>query len=316
MVDLEARKSRLEGLPRDELPNVKEILMKSGHMLIPPVLMIVILIMGYTPMRAALWGIISCIGVAYLRKETRPTLLTLIEALKVGAINAVRVAIACACAGIAVGVITLSGLGFRITDLIVELGGGNVILTLILASVACIILGLGVPTTANYIITATMVAPALIKFGIAPFAAHLFVFYYGVAADDTPPVGLAAYAASGIAHSNPITTGIPGAKFDLSGFLLPYIWALSPVMVLVDFSLIPFIWTYASAIGAIFAFSVGIQNYMLRPLKIYERLLMLACGIMFIPPYTPSRLIAFAIVLTILLLQKIQKNRLGDEVSW
>ena len=311
LVDFEALKSGIGGLPRDQLPDLKKTLLAGFHLLAPVVGIIYLLAKGYTPMRAAFVAIFLSIGVGFIRKETRPSLKDLLKALEMGALKTLGVACACACAGIVVGVVLLTGLGLHFANVIMVVSHGQLLPALLLSVVTCIILGLGVPTTANYIIMATMVAPALIRIGVPLIAAHLFVFYYGVAADDTPPVGLAAFAAAGIANSNPITTGVQGAKFDLSGFIIPFAFVFSPVMVLVNFSLFPFIWTYISTMAGMYAFSIAIQGYFLTKTRFYERWPILAAAVFLVTPGSFSRIVGFGILILIFLLQKARTRGLS-----
>lgn len=236
MVHLEARKNGLEGLPKERLPKMKE-LAKKWYLSIPIFFIVSLLVMGKTPMRAALFGIISAVFTgllnAFLDKEVKFGPIDIIEGLEEGARSALPVVMACASAGIIVGVVTLSGLGIKFANGIVELAGGSVYLTMFLTMIASIVLGMGMPTTANYIVQATIAAPALQAVGVPILAAHLFVFYFGIIADITPPVALAAFAGAGIAGSNPFKTGVQASMLAFAAYLVPYIFATSPELVLV-----------------------------------------------------------------------------------
>jgi TRAP-type uncharacterized transport system fused permease subunit len=201
------------GIPKAKLPVLKKVMADGGHLIIPIIAMLYMLLQGYTPSRSALVCIIVTIAVAMLRKTTRVGFKDIFGAMEDGARTALGVAAACACTGIVIGVVTLSGVGLKIANAIVLLSGGNFFFTLVLTMIASIILGMGLPTTAKYIVLATMAAPAILLLGerigmkIEPIAVHLFIMYFGIFADLTPPVALAAYAAAGIAKANPNTTG-------------------------------------------------------------------------------------------------------------
>ena len=236
-VHFEAARLGLKGLPRERLPLIIPLLKQRGHLLVPLVGIIYFLIAGYTPLKAAFNGIVITIVVSYLRKETRLTPAKFLAALDGGARGALGVACACATVGVVVGTATLTGLGLSIANAIVKIAGGLMLPTLLLTMVACILLGAGLPTTANFIVTSTMAAPALFKLGVPPMAAYMFVLYFGIAADLSPPVALAAYAGAGIAGDDPMKTGMTAVKLALAGFLVPYIYVFNPILVLVGISL-------------------------------------------------------------------------------
>lgn len=198
-VHLRARHRNLEGLSKEVLPALKDVLVKDGHLVVPLVVIIGMLLNRFTPLAAAFWGIISVVAVSLLRKHTRMGIRETLGALEEGARGALGVAIACALVGFIVGTSSLTALGLTISNNIIDISKGLLFPTLLLSMVACLILGMGLPTTANYIVTSTMIAPALIKMGVLPLAAHLFVFYFGIMADLTPPVCLAAFTGAGIA---------------------------------------------------------------------------------------------------------------------
>jgi len=236
-VHFEATRLGLKGLPRERLPLIVPLLRDRGHLLIPLFGIIYFLIAGFTPLKAAFNGIVITMAVSYFRKETRLTPQKFISALDGGARGALGVACACATVGIVVGTATLTGLGLSIANAIVKIAGGLMLPTLLLTMVACILLGAGLPTTANFIVTSTMAAPALFKLGVPPMAAYMFVLYFGIAADLSPPVALAAYAGAGIAGDDPMRTGMTAVKLALAGFLVPYIYVFNPMLVLVGVSL-------------------------------------------------------------------------------
>lgn len=230
-------------------------------------------------------------------------------ALKEAAENMIGIAMACASAGIIIGIVTLTGLGLRMTNLIITLSRGNILLALLFTMVASIILGLGLPTTAKYIILSTLTAPALVRLGIPLIAAHLFILYFGVLADDTPPVGLAAYAAAAVANSDPIKTGLLGFKFDMAAFILPYMFVFSPMLLMIDVSWYHLIWIIITAVLGMYAWSAGIQNYFLTKTNILERVGLLGFAILATMPSVRLDLLGLAGILGIYLFQRKKTNR-------
>ena len=231
----EAKKLKIIGLPKSELPRFKDLLIRDGYMLIPLFVIIGTIMSGFTPQRAALFGILSAYLVSLVRKESRMNVREIVNVLEQGARVALPVIAAVATAGIIAGVVSITGLGAKFPSGIIALSSGHLILALFFTMIACIILGMGLPTTANYVVTATIAAPALINdFMVAPLAAHMFVFYFGIVADITPPVCLAAYAGAGIAKANPFKTGVTAVKLAIAAFIIPYIFIYNPMLVLVD----------------------------------------------------------------------------------
>ncbi|HYF92343.1 MAG TPA: TRAP transporter permease [Symbiobacteriaceae bacterium] len=297
MVHLEARKLGLRGLPKEELPSLWPILKARGHMLIPVVIMIYMLLSNYTPMLAGVAAIISTVICSWLSPATRLSFRGLLKALEDGARSAVGVAVATAVVGFVIGTASLTSLGLNLGNSIVKMAGDNLYLGLFLTMITAIIVGTGVPTTATYIIVATVSAPALIKMGIAPLAAHLFVFYYGAMADVTPPTALAPYTAAGIARSDPTRTTWISWKLSLSGFIVPYFFATNPELLLgtVPFtvaSLIPIV----GAIVGILAVSAGLQGWMWRTMTMVERLLVGFGGLLLIHPALLTSAIGLVLV--------------------
>ncbi len=245
MTHFEAKRVGLVGLSKEQLPNKKEVF-KKIHLLIPILMVIILLMSGMSVMRAALWSIVATILVSLFLKETRIGIKQIIEALADGARTALAVAAATASAGIIVGVVTKTGLGLKLANGLVDLANGQLLLTLFFTMLTAIVLGMGSPTTANYVITSTIAAPAIITLltmdmpagGAVPvsiaISAHLFVFYFGIVADITPPVALAAFAAAGVSGGEPIRTGVNSAKLAIAAFIIPYMFVLSPELLMID----------------------------------------------------------------------------------
>ncbi|KJF28185.1 C4-dicarboxylate ABC transporter permease [Clostridium aceticum] len=283
MVHLQASKQNLQGIPKEELPDFKKTFKMGFHLLLPLVGVVVFLI-RYSPLRAALLSIIVALGVSLIRSHTRIKPIDLFIALEDGAKKAVSVAAACACAGIIVGIVTLTGLGLTFANLIISLAGGMLLPTLFLTMVASIILGMGLPTTAKYIVLATMAAPALVELGVPVIAAHLFILYFGVIADVTPPVALAAYAGAGIAGGDSFKTGIHALKLGSAGFIIPYIFAMSPALLLIDVTPVQAVVSTATACLGVVGFASGVQGYFLTFTKFHERAMFLLAALFLIHP--------------------------------
>ncbi|MEN3010469.1 MAG: TRAP transporter permease [Candidatus Bipolaricaulaceae bacterium] len=239
-------------------------------------------------------------------------------ALEEGARSAVAVSAACACAGITVGIITLTGLGLRMSTIMINLSGGQLWIALLLTMVGCIVLGLGVPTTPNYIIVSALMAPTLVLLGVPLLAAHMFVFYFGILADDTPPVGVCAYAAAGIARADPIKTGIQGFLFDISAFVIPFLFVYNPALLLYgEVDPVQLVLGVASGLAGVLALSVMKEGWLFTRANLLERLLMAAAAIILIMPSWTMDLIGFGTVAAVLLwqLRKVRKRALSTKSS-
>ncbi|MGB3959766.1 MAG: TRAP transporter permease [bacterium] len=323
MVHLEACKLGLRGLPRSAMPSVRELAVKL-YLLLPVVFIIYFLVRGFTPLKAAYWGIVGTILIGivdlvlqYLlgnssRIEIQQYARDMIQALAEGARGSVSVAMACATAGIVVGVVTLTGLGLKVATLIIALARGELILTLFFTMIASIILGMGLPTTAKYIVLATMAAPALTQLGVPVMAAHLFILYFGIIADVTPPVALAAYAGAGIAGANAMQTGITALKLASGGFLIPYIFALSPDLLLINTTPVDAIIAFISACIGVIALSASIENYLLTYCRIYERILLFVAALALIKPGLATDAFGIAVLGAITLMQHLRRKRAGQ----
>lgn len=295
-IHLEATRLGLKGLPRDRLPRIWQLLREKGHLLIPLFGIVYFLIGGYTPLKAAYNGILITFVVSWFNKETRLTPLKLAAALESGARAALGVACACATVGIIVGTATLTGLGLRIASAIVTLAGGKLIFTLLLTMVACILLGAGLPTTANFIVTSTMAAPALFQLGVPPMAAYMFVLYFGIAADLSPPVALAAYAGAGIAGADPMKTGLTAIKLALAGFIVPFIYVYNPILVLVNYSFLPFVMAVSTAMIGVVLLGMSTVGYYKGHLEWWKRVLALAGALFLLIPGWKSDLFGLVVL--------------------
>ncbi|KXS45618.1 MULTISPECIES: TRAP transporter permease [unclassified Candidatus Frackibacter] len=316
MVHFEAKKLGLSGMSKDRIPKVMDILKTRGHMLIPLAAIFYYLFQGYTPLRAAFVGIVLAFGLSFLRKDTRMSLKDVIITLEEGARSALGVAAACACVGFIVGVTTLTGLGLKFTTITVALANGNLFLALVFTMVACTILGTGLPTTATYIVLAAMAAPALVKLGVPILAAHLFVLYFGVVADLTPPAALAAYAGAGIAGSNPLKTGITAVKLAIAGFVVPFVFAYSPELLLIDTNWLEIITMSGSALLGVLALAGGVLGYLKLETNLVERGLLIISALALLMPGLSSDLIGLVVLILVWILQdKRAKDSVEEELA-
>ena len=304
MVHLQAAKDGLRGLPKEELPDIKKCLMDRGHLLLPLFIVVFLLIIGRSPFLAAFWGIVSSILVSYVRKSTRLSLNQIKDALEWGARSSLSITAACACVGFIVGTATLTGLGLSFANMTVSfaratagflshldflntglLAHGDLFFTLLYTMAACTILGSGLPTTATYIILSMIAAPALMgDFQIPHLVSHMFVLYYGVLADVTPPVALAAYAAAGLAGSNPFRTGFTAFKLALAKAIVPFAFVYSPMLLLQGFRWrMGLVSIFSSALGII-ALGAGAVGYLGGKLAAWERVLMIHAAVVLMMP--------------------------------
>ncbi|WP_438312003.1 TRAP transporter permease [Sporosarcina sp. FA9] len=308
----EAKKMGILGIPKEELPKVGNLI-KRLDLLIPIVFLIGILLMGYTPTFAALLAILVTYLVSLSRKDTRLSFTKLIQSLEIGARTALPVICACATAGIVVGTVTKTGLGLKLAGSIIGLAGGVFILVLFFTMIACLLLGMGLPTTANYVVTAIMAAPALIQFGVPVISAHMFVFYFGIVADITPPVCLAAYAASGIAGSNPMKTGINAVKLSVAAFIVPYMFIFNPILLLQDATVIGLLIAIPTAIIGIVGLSASVMGYFVKRTLWFERILLFGFGLLLIEASVLYSLIGLAGLVAVGMFQHYRKGLIDEQ---
>jgi TRAP transporter 4TM/12TM fusion protein len=265
-------------------------------------------VLGTTPTKAALWGIISVVIVSYFRRASAMTPSKIVSALINGAKGAVDVAIACAAAGIIIGVFTMTGLGLKLSNLVITLSQGNLLIALILTMVACIILGMGVPTAAAYIITAALVAPALSDLGVEPIAAHMFIFYFAIISAITPPVALAAFTGAGIANSNSMRTAFTASRLGIVAYIVPFSLVYGPSLVLVGTPTQIVLSTVTALIG-VFLLGIGVQGWFLFKLNNWVRAFLVILSLTLIKPglMTDTIGIIGAIVITLWIYKK-KKN--------
>jgi TRAP transporter 4TM/12TM fusion protein len=332
-VHLLAVKHRIRGLPKSDLPRFLPTFVSGVHYLIPvAVLLYYLIVKEYTPLTSAFMALVAAAAMFLAASlvqgvRRRPVVpgtpaaagpatamreagLRLVQAAYLGARNMASVALTCACAGIIVGVVTLTGVGLNLSGIVVDLSAGSLYLGLFLTMIACLVLGMGVPTTPTYIIMATLTAPALQALAAAQgldipiIAVHLFVFYFGILADDTPPVGLAAYAAAGIARSDPFRTGLRAFSLDMRTFLLPYMFITAPAMLLIGTTWSEALWIFITASVGMYGLAAAMQGHFITEARWWERVVLLAAAVCLVKPGIYTDLAGLALMAAIYLIQR------------
>lgn len=309
-VDLEAKKIGL--LPAgdtEKLPKLMTMLLKRGYLLLPLIIICYILIIGRTALFAAFCGILSTLALSWFRKETRMGLKDIMEALDKGARSTVQVGIACAVVGFIVGTVSITGIGSTLAYNIVQLSGNNLFIALLLVMAISIILSMGLPGTALYIIVAVVAAPALINLGSSPIAAHFFVLWFGAMTNLTPPVALAAYAAAAISGTEPFRTSLQGFKLAAAGFIIPVMFVFQPVLLMQDVQFPELALAALSALLGIYMLSISTVNFFIISLKIYERVLFFSASILLIKPGWLTDFVGLSIALIAFSLHLIRSRK-------
>ena len=308
-VHLEAKKLGLKGLKKEDLPKLLPLLKKS-YLLFPLFLLIYLVVTSTRSIQyAAAISILACILVSIFNKDSRITPKRFLEALAAGGQGTITVAAACGIAGIIAGTITMTGLASNIISGVVALAGGSVFLALLLTMICCIVLGMGVPTTATYCIMAATCAPILVQMGVPTVAAHFFVFYFGIVADLTPPVALAAYAGAAIAKASPMKTAITATKLAIGAFIVPYAFALSPSMLLIDTNVFEVVLICVTSLIGICCISASLEGYLMTDMPWYQRLICLVGGLMLIFPGNVTDISGITLAALVLAMQFVSRRR-------
>lgn len=308
-VHLEAKRLGLSGIPKEMLPKFK-ILVRKIYLLIPLVMLVIWVSGNYMTMqRAASFAIVLAIVVSLFDKENRINPKKFFDALEAGGKSTITVAAACGVAGIIAGSITMTGLANELINGIISVANGRLIIALFLTMLCCIVLGMGVPTTANYCIMAATCAPILIRMGVPAMAAHFFVFYFGIVADITPPVALAAYAGSAIAKSNPMKTAFNASRLAIAVFIVPYIFCFSPALLIIDTTPVEVVRIVITSLIGIFGVSAGLEGYLKTNMNVLFRLVMVVGGLLLIMPSIITDIIGVAMVAAIVVLQYISSKK-------
>ena len=306
-VHFEALRTDLRGMI-EAPPRLAAVLLSRGHLLLPVVVMLYILFEGYTPMYACIFSIIAALILANVKKETRMGLKKILNALEDGAKGALQVACACACAGIIIGIVNLTGLGLKFTGFVLYLAGESLAPALFFTMIAGIILGMGLPTTAAYIVMAALLVPGLVKLGIVPIAAHMFAFYYAIISAITPPVALAVYAGAGLAGSNIWKTGLAAVRIGAPGFIIPFMFAYEPSLLFVG-SAWEILSTFISASIGVIMLAGGLIGWFIWKTNIAERLLLVAGAVLLIKPGIYTDIVGLIFLGIVIGLQRARKKK-------
>jgi len=309
-VHLRARKCGLEGVSRENLPKAWAVLKERGHLLLPIVFLLVMLFAsGKTVIFSAFMTILVTIATSMLKKSTRMSLKDILDALFEGTRSMVPVAIACASVGLVIGVASLTGFGLSMASAIVALGGKSLFLTLAFTMVACMILGMGLPSIPAYLITATMAAPALVRLGIDPLVSHLFVFYFAMFANITPPVALASFAAAGLSGGSPMKTGFTSLKLSLAGFIVPYMFVYNDALLLQGTGFLEGFLVMMTSISGVLILGTAIEGYFISKMGVVERIIALAAAILLMTPNHLQDLVGAGLAVVVIAVQLIKRKR-------
>ncbi|MBE9402791.1 TRAP transporter permease [Brachybacterium sp. Marseille-Q2903] len=309
-VHFEAKRHGIKGLLRSELPSWKSLLTRID-LLLPLIVIVWMMLSGFPPARSALWGVGVAFALSSLRKSTRLSFKGIVKTLEEGARTALPVIAACATAGIVAGTVTGTGLGGRLGNSLIDVAQDNFMLVLLLTMIACLVLGMGLPTTANYVVTATVAAPILYNnFEVPLISAHMFVFFFGILADITPPVCLAAYAGSGIAGSNPLRTGVTALRLAIAGFLIPFVFVLEPALLLEGTigELVPALVTVILGMTAIAA---ALAGHLVVRTRAWEQVVLIIAGVLMVYPSIPVSAVGMVMAAVVVVLQVIRR-RISD----
>jgi len=302
-IHFEAGRSGIKGIPKDELPRLRVVMARRGHMFIPLIVIVYMMIQGYTPMYACIYSTVAVVVLSFIRPETRMSFKIFLKALEESAKNTLGVAAACACAGIVIGVINLTGVGLKFTSFVLFVAGDSLIPALVLTMVAGIVLGMGMPTTPAYIVQAALLIPALIKLGVNNVAAHMFVFYFSTISAITPPVAMAVYAAAGIGGGKLWPTGLWAMKIAATGFIVPFMFVYGTSLLFIG-TWFEIITSSISASFGVIALAAGLMGFFVKELKMWERIVLVGAAMLLIKPGLYTDAAGYVILLIIYLRQK------------
>lgn len=308
-VHIEAVKLGMHIVKEENITPLRKVMRERGHLIVPIVVIVWLLMIGRTPLYAAFYGIVSSVAVSFLSKSTRLTWKAFFRAMEQGARQCVGVGMACAVVGNIIGITNLTGLGLVLGDNIVSLAGGSLIVTAFLTMVVCIILGMGLPTTACYIVTATIAAPALITLGVSPLAAHMFSYYFACLSNLTPPVAIASYGAAGISGQRPSEVGWAGFRISLAGFLIPFTFIYSPQLLLEGGTALSITMSTITSFVGVIALAASLQNYLYVKMNLIQRVACFAGAVCLIFPGTITDVIGVALTAGVWFWQKQQQKQ-------
>jgi TRAP transporter 4TM/12TM fusion protein len=314
MVELDAKKIGVKEVAFDKTYSLWQLTYLYGFHFTSLIAIVVIMVIGFTPIMAVFWSTIITFLVSFIRKDTAITPKKLVRALRGGSIGVLSVAATCAAAGIIVGVVTLTGLGLKFSSIIIAYAGGSVLLTTIYTGMIVWIIGLAVPVTASYIISVVICAPAMIQLGVPEFAAHMFVFYYAILSEVSPPTALSPFAAAALTGGNPYKTTMYAWKYTLPAFIVPFMFAVDPkgIGILLKGPVVDVIWTTFTAFIGIAALAGGVENWLFKKTTFYERIMLIVAGLALVYPEPLYDLIGFGLIIFAIISQKLRK---GEEVS-
>ncbi|QQK80277.1 TRAP transporter permease [Salicibibacter cibi] len=308
VIYFQARRLGLEGIPGYQLPNFWKLVAGKGYLILPLVIIIFLMVIGYSPMRAGMWALLSVFILSLFKKESRMNVMAILAALEKGIRNAVPTVMACAGAGIIAGSVIMTGLGMSFSRFAVEMSGGQLLPLLLLIMVASIILGMGMPTVSAYVILATVAAGALTQLGVPVLVAHFFVFYFGIFSGITPPVAITSYITAGIAGSNPLRTAVYSLRVGMAGFILPYMLVYNPSLSL-DGSVPSIIFGIITALMGLVAFAGFIEGCMLKITEVWERISLLVAAVLLVADHLWTDVIGLALLLIIFVYQWRSKDK-------
>lgn len=315
VVHFEAKKIGLKGISKENIPNVVQVLKEGGHLTIPIIVLLGLLFTGVTPLYAATFALLATVVASWFRKSTRMGLKQIVDSMVEGSLSAIGVGIACAIVGVVVGTVSLTSVGLTLGNNILQLSGGSIIVAAILTMIISIVLGMGIPATAAYIIVATISAPLLVQLGAPPLAAHLFAFFYASLSNITPPVALAAYAAAGLSGANPNAVGFLATKLGLTGFIIPYFFLFNPVLLFDGESYVhSFIALITASIGVV-ALAGGLQGWVLNKTNWIQRIMLFATAFLMIDPNIVLSIIGFVVFLAVIIWQKFSSAGKQEDLS-
>ena len=310
MVELDAKKFGVKEVAFDKTYSLWQLTYLYGFHFISLIAIVVIMIIGFTPIMAVFWSTVITFAVSFIRKDAALTPKKLIKALRGGAIGVLSVAATCAAAGIIVGVVTLTGLGLKFSSIILTYAGGSVLLTVVYTAAIVWIVGLAVPVTASYIICVVICAPAMIQLGVPEFAAHMFVFYYAILSEVSPPTALSCFAAAALTKGNPYKTTLYAWKYTLPAFIVPFMFTLDPkgVGILLKGPAGDVIWTTVTAFIGIAALAGGVENWLFKKTTFYERIMLIVAGLALVYPQPLYDIIGFGLIVLVIISQKLRRG--------
>jgi TRAP-type uncharacterized transport system fused permease subunit len=310
MVELDAKKFGVKEVSFDRTYSLGRLTYLYGFHFVSLIAIVVIMIMGYTPIMAVFWATVMAFAVSFIRRDTALYPRKLIQALRGGSIGVLSVACTCAAAGIIVGIVTLTGLGLKFSSIVIAYAGGSVFLTAVYTALIVWVIGLAVPVTASYIISAVIAAPALIMLGVPEYAAHMFVFYYAILSEVSPPTALSCFAAAALTGGNPYRTTLHAWKYTLPAFIVPFMFTLHQrgVGILLKGAPLDMVWTIFTSFLGLTCLASGIENWLLRKAVFYERILLLVAGLVLVYPTQAFDAIGILLFLAVLISQKVRRT--------